>query len=59
MEKEYQNGVSFYLTSDLTRVGDGDATSFDGVEYEDELPSLYVVLVEPPSIVGHHQALFK
>lgn len=52
-------GISYYLTSDLTRVGDGDATSFDGVEYEDELPSLYVVLAEPPSIVGHHQALFK
>jgi hypothetical protein len=48
-----------YLGSDLTRVGGGDATSFDGVEYEDEFSFLYVVPAEPPSIVGHYQALFK
>lgn len=62
MEKGHPDRESialFYLGSDLTRVGDGDATPFDSVEYEDELPLLYVVPAEPPSIVGHHQALFK
>jgi hypothetical protein len=61
MEKGYPDGEYhiIYVGSDLTRVGDGNATAFYGVEYEDELSFPYVVPAEPPSIVGHHQALFK
>jgi len=40
-------------------VSNGDATSFDGVEYKDKLSFPYVIPAEPPSIVGHDQALFK
>jgi hypothetical protein len=55
MEKGYPDRESIhYLGLSLTRVGDGDTTSFDGVEYEDELSFPYVVPAEPPSIVGHH-----
>jgi hypothetical protein len=38
--------------SDLTNVSDGDTTSFDSVEYNDELSVSYVVPAEQPSIVG-------
>jgi hypothetical protein len=40
-------------------VSDGDTTSFDSVEYEDELPFPYIVPAKQPSIVGYHQALFE
>jgi len=40
-------------------VSDGDATSFDSVEYEDELSLPYIVPAEPPLIVGHNQPSFK
>jgi hypothetical protein len=40
-------------------MGDGDATSFDSVEYDDKLSFPYVIPAKPPSIVRHHQALFE
>jgi hypothetical protein len=42
-----------------TKMGDGDATSFDGVEYDNKLSFPYVVPAEQPSIVRHHQVLFE
>lgn len=59
MEKGISRWGEYIIGSDLTSVGDGDATSFDGIEYEGELSFPYVVSTEPPLIVGHHPALFK
>jgi hypothetical protein len=52
-------GVMHSDGSDLRKMSDGDTTSFDSVEYEDEPSFPYVVPAEQPLIVGHHQALFE